>query len=100
MANTLHDQLRTSLGAAYTIDRELGGGGMSRVFVAPDTALGRTVVIKAEALQWAGRQAEALEQSFTARALMNWDSPWLRLLRDDPRYVALRKAALATTFKS
>ena len=46
MANTLPDQLRASLGAAYTIERELGGGGMSRVFVATDTALGRTVVIK------------------------------------------------------
>jgi len=46
MADTLHDKLRASLSAAYTIDRELGGGDMSRVFVATDTALGRTVVIK------------------------------------------------------
>src|SRR4029078_7492535 len=46
MADTLHDKLRASLGAGYSIERELGGGGMSRVFVATDTALGRTVVIK------------------------------------------------------
>lgn len=42
----LHAQLATSLGAAYTVERELGGGGMSRVFMATDTTLGRRVVIK------------------------------------------------------
>src|SRR5215216_4188660 len=42
----LRDQLQTSLGAAYTLERELGGGGMSRVFVATETALGRHVVVK------------------------------------------------------
>ncbi|MFN2604216.1 MAG: protein kinase, partial [Gemmatimonadaceae bacterium] len=31
---------------AYTLERELGGGGMSRVFVAEDTTLERKVVIK------------------------------------------------------
>jgi len=40
------DQLRATLGGAYNIERELGGGGMSRVFVADEVALGRTVVIK------------------------------------------------------
>ena len=39
-------QLDHSLGGAYTIERELGGGGMSRVFVATDKTLGRRVVIK------------------------------------------------------
>ncbi|HEY0777266.1 MAG TPA: LirA/MavJ family T4SS effector [Gemmatirosa sp.] len=29
----LRDQLQTALGAAYPLERELGGGGMSRVFV-------------------------------------------------------------------
>src|SRR6476619_4246171 len=38
--------LQRSLGSAYTIEREIGGGGMSRVFVARDTALHRQVVIK------------------------------------------------------
>ncbi|HEY7569342.1 MAG TPA: serine/threonine-protein kinase [Gemmatimonadaceae bacterium] len=34
------------LGSAYTLERELGGGGMSRVFVAHDHALARRVVVK------------------------------------------------------
>jgi serine/threonine-protein kinase len=42
----VRDQLQTTLGAAYRLDRELGGGGMSRVFVAEETVLSRTVVIK------------------------------------------------------
>ena len=46
MADSVQDQLQSSLGAAYTIDRELGGGGMSRVFLATENALGRQVVVK------------------------------------------------------
>ena len=42
----LRDELQGTLGAAYSLQRELGGGGMSRVFVATDAALGRTVVVK------------------------------------------------------
>lgn len=40
------DQLQQALGTAYVIERELGGGGMSRVFVADEAALGRKVVVK------------------------------------------------------
>ena len=39
-------RLQAALGAAYRIERELGGGGMSRVFVAEEVELGRRVVIK------------------------------------------------------
>ncbi|MFI5311697.1 MAG: protein kinase [Gemmatimonadales bacterium] len=42
----LRDQLQQTLRDAYALERELGGGGMSRVFVAQETALGRKVVIK------------------------------------------------------
>jgi hypothetical protein len=35
----VRDGLQTTLGAAYRLDRELGGGGMSRVFVAEETSL-------------------------------------------------------------
>jgi serine/threonine-protein kinase len=42
----LQNQLQEVLGTAYRIDRELGGAGMSRVFVATETELDRQVVIK------------------------------------------------------
>ncbi|HEX6107249.1 MAG TPA: protein kinase [Gemmatimonadales bacterium] len=42
----LRDTLQRTLAGTYTIERELGGGGMSRVYLAEETALGRRVVIK------------------------------------------------------
>jgi tetratricopeptide (TPR) repeat protein len=42
----LREDLEQALGSAYTLERELGGGGMSRVFVAEERALGRRVVVK------------------------------------------------------
>jgi len=42
----LRDQLQLTLGNGYTLERELGGGGMSRVFVAEEKSLGRKVVVK------------------------------------------------------
>jgi serine/threonine-protein kinase len=42
----LVDRLQTALGGAYRVERELGGGGMSRVFLAEETRLARQVVIK------------------------------------------------------
>ena len=42
----LRTQLEATLGDSYAIERELGGGGMSRVFLATDLALSRRVVIK------------------------------------------------------
>ena len=38
--------LQRTVSASYDIERELSGGGMSRVFVATERALGRQVVIK------------------------------------------------------
>ena len=46
MSQQIRDQLQATLGSAYTLERELGGGGMSRVFVAEETALRRKVVVK------------------------------------------------------
>src|SRR5688572_3018432 len=42
----LLQQLQQTLGTTYALDRELGGGGMSRVFVANERRLNRKVVIK------------------------------------------------------
>ena len=42
----LIDDVRSSLGSAYSIERELGGGGMSRVFVGEEVAFGRKVAVK------------------------------------------------------
>ena len=39
-------RLSTALADRYRIERELGGGGMSRVFLADEVALDRKVVIK------------------------------------------------------
>jgi len=42
----LLEDLRNRLGGSYRLDREIGGGGMSRVFLAEEVALGRRVVLK------------------------------------------------------
>ena len=39
-------QLSAALGDKYTVERELGGGGMSRVFLAQERALDRQVAVK------------------------------------------------------
>ena len=42
----LRDQLQATLGDSLILEHELRGGGMSRVFVAHEAALGRKVVVK------------------------------------------------------
>ena len=42
----LFDRLQSALGDTYRLERELGGGGMSRVYLAEEKALHRKVVIK------------------------------------------------------
>lgn len=46
MTDTIRSRLTSAVADRYTIERELGGGGMSRVFVALEHSLGRRVVIK------------------------------------------------------
>lgn len=46
VSTDLRELLQSTLGSNYTLERELGGGGMSHVFVAVDARLGRRVVIK------------------------------------------------------
>ena len=50
----LRDDLQRALGDAYTILRELGGGGMSRVFLARERQLNREVVVKVLSADLAG----------------------------------------------
>ena len=45
-STTLRATLEKNLGDAYLFERELGGGGMSRVFLAEDRTLQRQVVVK------------------------------------------------------
>jgi serine/threonine protein kinase len=46
MTTTPATGLSAALSGRYTLERELGGGAMSRVFLARELALGRTVVLK------------------------------------------------------
>jgi len=46
MTTDLRDQLQTTLSGTHTLERELGGGGMSKVFVAEELRLKRKVVVK------------------------------------------------------
>src|SRR5882672_4948525 len=65
----LRDQLQTTLGDAYKIERELGGGGMSRVFVAEERRFGRQVVIKVLSPDLAaGLSADRFEREITVAA--------------------------------
>ncbi len=46
VSDDLLTHLQTALGHGFTVERELGGGGMSRVFVEREENLGREVVVK------------------------------------------------------
>jgi len=46
MSDPLRQQLQATLDGTYRLEHELGGGGMSRVFLATEVALGREVVVK------------------------------------------------------
>jgi tetratricopeptide (TPR) repeat protein/tRNA A-37 threonylcarbamoyl transferase component Bud32 len=69
VASDLATQLQTSLGTAYLIERELGGGGMSRVFLAMENRLRRRVVVKVLAGELAaGVNAERFEREIQVAA--------------------------------
>jgi len=59
----LRERLQAALGDAYRVEKELGGGGMSRVFAAQDQELGRRV-------------AGALRQSGPAKVWSVKAEPW------------------------
>ena len=69
MNDALTDALASALGSGYRIDRELGGGGMSRVFVARDVKLDRDVVVKVLAPELAaGVSAERFTREIATAA--------------------------------
>ena len=81
MAPDLRAQLQSTLGDAYSLERELGGGGMSCVFVADEIALGREVVVKVVAPERVGGVSVA---RFTREAKYNRSERY-ESLRRDPR---------------
>jgi tetratricopeptide (TPR) repeat protein len=65
----LREQLQQHLGSSYLLGRELGGGGMSRVFVADEVRLGRQVVVKVLSPDLAqGINAERFEREIKTAA--------------------------------
>ena len=66
---SLQDRLQSALGESYKLDSELGGGGMSRVFLAQEVRLGRQVVVKVLPPEWAaGVSAERFEREIQLAA--------------------------------
>ena len=67
----LRDRLQSALGASYRVERELGGGGMSRVFLAQEVRLGRQVVVKVLPPELAaGVSAERFEREIRLAAAL------------------------------
>jgi len=65
----LRQRVQDSLSGTHTIERELGGGGMSRVFVADERRLGRKVVVKVLAPELAAAiSAERFEREIRLAA--------------------------------
>src|SRR5512144_614992 len=67
----LREHLQATLAGTYTLERELRGGGMSRVFEAEETRLGRRVVIKVLPVDLAaGISAERFEREIRLSAAL------------------------------
>jgi eukaryotic-like serine/threonine-protein kinase len=70
VAEQLDESLRTALGAAYAITREVGAGGMARVYSAHDHRHDRQVAVKVlrpELTESLGRERFAREIHLAAR---------------------------------
>lgn len=67
-SDDLREQLQSALGATYTIERELGGGGMSRVFLARDNGLNRQVVVKVVPIDGGLAAVERFRREITTAA--------------------------------
>jgi tetratricopeptide (TPR) repeat protein/TolB-like protein len=64
----LREQLQEALGSGYRIERELGGGGMSRVFLTRDLSLDRPVVVKVLPPDLTGVSVERFKREISVAA--------------------------------
>src|SRR5207247_7692821 len=55
----LLDRIQLALGDLFRIERELQGGGMSRLFIATESSLNRRVVVKVLPPEWASEVSAA-----------------------------------------
>ena len=70
-SHDLRDQLTSSIGASYVIERELGGGGMSRVFLATEARFQRQIVLKVFTPELAeGLSAERFEREIRVSSVL------------------------------
>src|SRR5439155_805502 len=89
-------RLQSALGDPYRIERELGGGGMSRVFLAQETALKRPVVIKVLPPEMAaGVNVERFRREVELAASLQHPHivPLLSAAASPPAYMAPEQAA-------
>jgi len=97
---SLQDQLQQTLGTSTIIEHELDGGGMSRVFVATDTTLGRRVVVKVLPSEMSGPMAVErfkLEISIAARLQHAHMVPLLHAAGAPMRYSMSEQRAAAAS---
>ena len=82
----LRDQLQANLSGSYTLERELGGGGMSRVFTAEERSLGRRVVVKVLSPDLAaGVSAERFKREIQLTNSQRRRRRWAAVLHDAVR---------------
>ena len=83
----LRDHIQSSLGGSYTLEGELGGGGMARVFVATDRSLDRKIVVKVLPPETAGAVAPrpVVGVADQGNGLVAVSRDGQRFLRSEPR---------------
>ena len=89
-------RLQAALGDAYLLERELGGGGMSRLFVAQERSLNRPVVIKV-LFSAPDNRSHFQVELFPDSRIAGWQSKGLTERREfrTPRPMAQAEAAQA-----
>ncbi len=68
----LEARLQAAVGDAYRIEKELGGGGISRLFLATEASLHRQVVIKLLPPEFASEVSAARSVAGRLRTRRSW----------------------------